>query len=141
MLRFAQHDKREPIFGGASGLHSCGRIKKGDFMPYCPNCKYEYKDNIKECPDCGAKLVDELEEETFENIKYVLFRSLPSRLYAEMLQEALENEGIPSIIKGDDIAITLGSYSTTSPVEVTIWVPEEDLERTEQIADQMLDHI
>ena len=110
-------------------------------MPYCPNCKYEYKDNIEECPDCGAKLVDELEEETFENIKYVLFRSLPSRLYAEMLQEALENEGIPSIIKGDDIAITLGSYSTTSPVEVTIWVPEEDLERTEQIADQMLDHI
>jgi hypothetical protein len=110
-------------------------------MPFCPNCRCEYEDNIEKCPDCGAKLVDELEEETFENIKYVLFRSLPSRLYAEMLQEALKNEGIPSIIKGDDVAITLGSYSTTSPVEVTIWVPEEDLERTEQIADQMLDHI
>jgi hypothetical protein len=110
-------------------------------MPYCPNCKYEYKDNIEECPDCGAKLVDELEEETFENVKYVLFRSLPSRLYAEMLKEALENEGIPSIIKGDDVAITLGSYSTTSPVEVTIWVPEEDLGRCEKIADEMLDHI
>lgn len=110
-------------------------------MPYCPNCKYEYKDNIEECPNCGAKLVDELEKENLENIKYVLFRSLPSRLYAEMLQEALKNEGIPSIIKGDDVAITLGSYSTTSPVEVTIWVPEEDLEETEEIADQMFDHI
>ncbi len=110
-------------------------------MPYCPNCKYEYKDDIKQCPDCGAKLVDKLEKETFEEIKYVPFRSLPSRLYAEMLQGALEKEGIPSIIKGDDIAITLGSYSTTSPVEVTIWVPQEDLERTEQIADEMLDHI
>ena len=91
--------------------------------------------------NCGTKLIDELEEESIENIKYVLFRSLPSRLYAEMLQEALKNEGIPSIIKGDDIAITLGSYSTTSPVKVTIWVPEEDLGRTEQIADEMLDHI
>jgi hypothetical protein len=116
-------------------------MKKGDFMPYCPNCKYEYKDNIEECPDCGAKLVDKLEEETLESIKYVPFRTLPSRLYAEMLKEALENEGIPSIIKGDDVAIVLGSYSTTSPVEITIWVPEEDLERAEQIADQMLDHI
>jgi hypothetical protein len=110
-------------------------------MPYCPNCKYEYKDDIELCPDCGAKLVDELEEGTFKNIKYVPFRNLPSRLYAEMLQQALKNEGIPSIIKGDDIAITLGSYGTTSPVKVTIWVPEEDLERTEQIADEMLDHI
>ena len=110
-------------------------------MPYCPNCKYEYKDNIEECPDCGAKLVDKLEGETFENIKYVPFRSLPSRLYAEMLKEALENEGIPSIIKGDDVAITYGSYGTTSAVEVSIWIPEDNLERAEQIADQMLDHI
>ena len=113
-------------------------------MPYCPNCKYEYKENIEECPDCGAKLVDELEEldqETEEGIKYVPFRTFPSRLYAEMLKEALENEGIPSIIKGDDVAIVLGSYSTTSPVEVSIWVPEEELDRAEQIADAMLDHI
>lgn len=110
-------------------------------MPYCPNCRYEYKDDIVECPDCGAKLVDKLEEEAFENIKYVPFRTLPSRLYAEMLKEALEKEGIPSIIKGDDVGIMLGSYSTTSPVVVSVWVQEENLERAEQIADQMLDHI
>jgi hypothetical protein len=136
MLRFAQHDIHvaKPSWLGL-------KCRKGDFMPYCPNCKYEYKDNVEECPDCGAKLVDKLEEETFESIKYIPFRNLPSRLYAEMLQEALKNEGIPSIIKGDDIAITLGSYSTTSPVEVTIWVPEQDLERCEKIANEMLDHI
>jgi DNA-directed RNA polymerase subunit RPC12/RpoP len=115
--------------------------KKGEPMPYCPNCRYEYKDNIVECPDCGAKLVEKLEEETIEDIKYVPFRTLPSRLYAEMLKEALEKEGIPSIIKGDDVGIMLGSYSTTSPVEVSVWVQEENLEGAEQIADQMLDHI
>ena len=58
-----------------------------------------------------------------------------------MLQEALKKEGIPSFIKSDDIAITFPSYGTTSAVEVTIWVPEEDVERAEEIADQMLDHI
>ena len=110
-------------------------------MPYCPNCRYEYKEGVKECPDCGVPLVEKLTEEFPEGINYVPLKSLPSRLYAEMVQEALKREGIPSIIKGDDVGIMLGSYGTTSLVEVTIWVPEEDVERSEEIASQMLDHI
>lgn len=82
-----------------------------------------------------------IEEKKSQPIKYIPFRSFPSRLYAEMLQKALEKEGIPSLIKSDDIGIMLGSYSTISPVEVMVWVPEEDLEKCEEIADQMLDHI
>lgn len=31
-------------------------------MPWCPNCKYEYKEGFTVCADCGAKLVDSLEE-------------------------------------------------------------------------------
>ena len=31
-------------------------------MPWCPNCKYEYKDGIKICADCGAELVGSLRE-------------------------------------------------------------------------------
>ncbi len=31
-------------------------------MPWCPNCKYEYKDGIKVCADCGAELVGSLRE-------------------------------------------------------------------------------
>ena len=110
-------------------------------MPFCPNCKYEYKEDIRKCPDCGSTLVDELPGESSEGLNYIPLRSLPSRLYAEMLQEALKKEGIPSIIKGDDVGIMLGSYSTTSPVKITIWVPEGDVEKCEDIADQMLDHI
>jgi len=87
-------------------------------------------------------LVDKLEEEeSTQGINYVPLRSLPSRMYAEMLQQALKKEGIPSIIKSDDIAITFGSYGTTSAVPVTIWVPKEDVKKSEEIADQMLDHI
>lgn len=81
------------------------------------------------------------EEQKSRPIKYIPFRSFPSRLYAEMLQKALEEEGIPSLIKSDDIGIMLGSYSTISPVEVMVWVPEKDLEKCEEIANQMLDHI
>jgi len=82
-----------------------------------------------------------IEDQKSRPIKYIPFRSFPSRLYAEMLQEALQKEGIPSLIKSDDVGIMLGSYSTISPVEVMVWVPEEDFERCEKIADEMLDHI
>lgn len=29
-------------------------------MPFCPKCKYEYKDGIKICSDCNVELVDSL---------------------------------------------------------------------------------
>lgn len=70
--------------------------------------------------------------------KLVILRKLPSRLYAQMLQEALEKEGIYSLIQGADIGIMLGSFSTSSPVEVTILVSEEEKQRAEQIAAQIL---
>jgi predicted amidophosphoribosyltransferase len=31
-------------------------------MPYCPKCKAEYQEGIKECADCHVPLVDKLEE-------------------------------------------------------------------------------
>ena len=31
-------------------------------MPWCPNCKYEYKDGVTVCADCGAELVGTLKE-------------------------------------------------------------------------------
>ena len=74
-------------------------------------------------------------------IDYVPFRSFPSRLYAQMVKEALAQQEIPSIIKSDDIGIMLGSYSTVSPVEVTLWVRKSDLEECGKIADFMLNHI
>lgn len=111
-------------------------------MPYCHECGFEYKGDLKQCPNCGTALVYKPEgEEYVEGIDYVPLRNLPSRLYAEMIQEALKKEGIRSIIKSDDIAITFPSHGTTSAVPVTIWVPKEDLERSAEIADQMLDHI
>jgi len=72
---------------------------------------------------------------------YTPFRSFPSRLYAQMVKEALARQEIPSIIKSDDIGIMLGSYSTTSPVKVTLWVRKGDLEECSKIADFMLNHI
>lgn len=111
-------------------------------MPYCPDCRFEYEEGSTQCPDCGARLVDKLpQEKPSEDPNFVPLRNLPSRMYAQMLQEALKNEGIASMIKGDE-GIPLRTTTIHIPVsKITIWVPKKDVRRAEEIADQMLDHI
>ena len=111
-------------------------------MPFCSDCGTEYEEGRKQCPECGKTVIDNPEEEPpIQMIDYVPLRSLPSRLYAEMLQEALKREGIPSVIKSDDIAVTFGSYGTTSAVPVRIWVPKEDTKKSDEIAERLLNGI
>lgn len=111
-------------------------------MPFCPNCRLEYKEGVDKCPDCGADIVDELpEEKPPPEPNFVPLRNLPSRMYAQMLQEALNNEGIPSMIKGDE-GIPLRTTTAHIPVsKIILCVPEKDVEKAEEIADQMFDHI
>jgi hypothetical protein len=108
-------------------------------MPICPICKFEYDYGQTECIDCGVALVDELPDEPDveqEGIKFVPFRSYPSRLYAEMVKEALANEGIPSIIKTDQ-AYSFAEMGTSSTVSVVLWVADDSQELAETVADQM----
>jgi hypothetical protein len=39
---------------------------------YCPKCKNEYLEGVKECPDCKVTLVDELEPETPKDYTRIL---------------------------------------------------------------------
>ncbi len=56
-------------------------------MPWCPNCKYEYKDGILTCADCGATLVSSLEEiEAMEESK----RLKEEQAYFQTQQELKE---------------------------------------------------
>ena len=111
-------------------------------MPYCPECRFEYEEGVRTCPGCGVDLVGKLpKESTPESPNFVPLRNLPSRVYAQMLQEALKNEGIPSMIKGDE-GIPLRTTTIHIPVsKITIWVPKRDAAKADEIADQMLDHI
>ena len=75
-------------------------------MPFCPSCEYEYEYGIGECPDCGARLVEKLppekeveEVEGVEDIEWVQLARINSKATAEMLKEALENAGIPVVMR------------------------------------------
>lgn len=75
-------------------------------MAFCPNCRFEYKQGIAVCPDCGEKLVESLDEEnthssgsSHEQEKdWVTIGRLTSQHYADLLVEALKSKDIPAVV-------------------------------------------
>lgn len=54
-------------------------------MPFCPNCKYEYKEGFTVCSDCGATLVDALTDDVEKNSE-IPFEEM-TRAFAESLSQ------------------------------------------------------
>lgn len=111
-------------------------------MRMCPDCTLELPDGIPTCPDCGIAMVDPDEEPQEARVeaaghRYVMLRSLRSRLWANMLKEALQNEGIPSILQSEDVGIMLGNYGTAPLWPVRVLVPVCFLRRARRIASRI----
>lgn len=52
-------------------------------MPYCPECKFEYRPDITKCPDCEAWLVASLGDANPADNSHDSFSSAPSRAKPE----------------------------------------------------------
>jgi len=113
-------------------------------MPFCPKCKCEYRAGFTECADCGVGLAGSLPSEPeqagdLDRMTFVPLRSYPTRIHAEMVQEALTNEGIPSIIRGTELFGTVTGLGTAVAPKLTLCVPEDRREEAALIADGILD--
>jgi len=111
-------------------------------MPYCPKCRYEYKPDVAECPDCGAELVEVLPEETGKDPneperRWKLLYNATARSAAEFLKGALKSAGIECVVKyrggyfGRAMAYGLGAATGVPDAEV--YVLEEQFAEAEEI--------
>ena len=72
--------------------------------------------------------------------KWVKVRILPSRLYGEQMRDILMHEGIPSVLKGEDLGVFgPGAGYGTSLLGVTLWVPGEFQERARELVEAYFD--
>lgn len=114
-------------------------------MPVCPSCHAEYRDGQVECIDCGISLVDDDLEEDEDRVtgegKFVPLRTYPNRIHAEMIVEALAHEGIPAIIKSDEMFGSATGMGTGATPKIVVWVPEDQKEEAAEVADGTLDHL
>lgn len=92
-------------------------------MPYCPECRCEYEERVKICPDCGVTLVKELPRQPeleMNNEPMVHIATAPNEPLAMMWKEILENEGIHSLIKSRDLRAAMYMPSLLSRCEIYV---------------------
>ncbi|HEX3029283.1 MAG TPA: hypothetical protein VHT34_08275 [Clostridia bacterium] len=109
-------------------------------MPWCPNCRVEYREGFKVCNDCEVELVDELEpepekdesetDESVLNDKLVLLTSVPTGMEFEMIK---------SLLRPYEIAVTKINRRLSSSIigetnaGIEIYVLSSQLEQAKDI--------
>jgi hypothetical protein len=107
-------------------------------MPYCPQCRDEFQDWVKECPDCKVPLVDvlpPLPEEVTREGPLVHIATAPNEIEARLWKGILEDNGIHSMIK---VAETLNLYLSPLALKHRLYVLEEDEEQACNILGDMI---
>lgn len=70
-------------------------------MPFCPDCRYEYRVEATICPDCNQQLVDHLPVERSAgplDDDWVPAGRVQTQMKAEMARGALESNEIPIVM-------------------------------------------
>ena len=68
---------------------------------FCPKCRYEYKEGVTQCPDCGTPLVAELPPEPdHKGIELVTVLETSDRWKIGVAKNMLGEAGINFITKG-----------------------------------------
>jgi hypothetical protein len=112
-------------------------------MGFCPKCRIEYVLEVTKCSDCGEKLVEILPEIEILDVEWIPLPSVPGVVYAQMIKEALEQNGIPSYVQSLWLSGGLGVVTSTSMpgVSAKIMVPKTDYKRALEIQEGMVDHM
>ena len=109
-------------------------------MPFCPKCRAEYIEGVKECPDCHVLLVQELPPK--DDVGYIELAELqrvPDEVSGVMMKGILESNDIDVILRSAKIPWYDGIASTWSTYYWgTLLVAKEELEKSRKILDEYL---
>jgi hypothetical protein len=108
-------------------------------MPYCPECRYEYRDGVTRCADCDSGLVEALPSRGDRPLRLI---ELHCGLSAEVriLEEALRQEGIPSLVRPVEPLVALMG-DLVPPMLPQLLISVEDYEEQRRVIDDCLQFV
>ena len=86
---------------------------------FCPDCETEYREGIERCSDCGALLVESLDDDPGETQLVALTEENGSGLVAELV-DRLEKAGVPYVIQAGT-ALSLLDRVVEGEFEPELW--------------------
>ncbi len=112
-------------------------------MKYCPECEAEYVDEVQSCADCQLPLIseeefqrrrqqEEQERETLSREEFVPVKVAENAFEADRIREALEQEGIPVLVRTFQDTAYDGIYVAQKGWGY-VEVPEPEKARAEKI--------
>jgi hypothetical protein len=110
-------------------------------MPYCPQCRAEYREGFTECADCHVALVPELPPappDEVDPVETEMVMNLPDPVTAMELQAKLESDGIPVWVRSFDTTYLDGVTVNIAGTWGRLWVRKEHAARARELIDQWL---
>ncbi len=99
-------------------------------MPFCPECRIEYRPGVERCSDCGVRLVESLAEEGKRvGAPLVMLATFSNAAEARLVLELLEHNGIQAVLRGDVDPIG----NVIASVAPALLVEQPDLPRAREI--------
>jgi len=112
-------------------------------MKYCPECEAEYEDDAQACADCEVPLIsgeafqqrksrEEAQRAALSREEFVPVKVAENAFEADRVREALEQEGIPVLVRTFQDTAYDGIYVSQKGWGY-VEVPESEKERAERI--------
>ena len=100
-------------------------------MPYCPNCRGEFREGIGVCGECKVSLVESLDDENeIEELEVVC--NVVQEENAYIIQGFLLSEGIPCQIEN----ATFHAAPTGAMTEVRLWTKKTDAKQARTLIEE-----
>lgn len=110
-----------------------------EIMPWCPNCRIEYREDFTKCGDCGADLVDELppqpaskESETRFDTE-ALLTTVDDEAQASVVEGLLHSCNIPTARSYKEAGSYVRVITGTSSYGIDIYVPSHNISEAQGI--------
>jgi hypothetical protein len=106
-------------------------------MPYCPTCKQEYPNDVKECPADRTALVGELPYQTVASdggTTWVEIASVGGADEANLIAGFLQAEGIPANVENLQFSMEPMTFGTMG--DIRVYVPAAEESRAQELLRQ-----
>lgn len=106
-------------------------------MPWCPECKTEYRHGFHVCSDCGVELVKDLEPDYetkgYINDEWKLFIQTHDETEADVIKSILDSYHIPILRKDRGAGGYLKIYMGMTHLGINIYVPDSRFAEAKEI--------